>query len=761
MKIEKKDGEWLKIDDTYFPIISENEIATTSANLYAYYEIYQDKLYFKFGKAKNMSLRYGSTNSNNTRMLALWKSSFGDEPIHKSLQTTANAEAFKLKYFSYNGIIGALKTDEAYEIKSLEGAQKFFDLITEYSGGKIISKKTLSTYQDSLNLIKEIQDEGAEFNTFDLCPRWGKTYITLQLLQNLKYDILYLCSYVGTVEASYKQDIDTYKEYKNILFVNPDYFENDSIITKVNDWLKIEGNKVLYYIQLTGTFNEEDEEYDESEDSLSTFVRRTQFCKQISKNKKSILTVEEADFGSACPKQIKKIEQLYKNTKCSMFIAETGTKIEKTEAFFPKKSKAYFKRDYLADVLQRPNAVGINWKILNNSNLVKYFEYSPNEMENFSDMMQVKDGHMKEEAYFKELFRFLFNSEFTKANAINRKFRKQSLLNSKYATMIFTPVGNDIHIAVKNLLKEVLGDTYYIQIIDGDITTNAQAENLAKNNIAAAKGGSHVIFIASGMANRSWSVGEVGNIILLTNGGSYSSITQKVARGWTPCEGKKSCNVIDFRMEYNTDKTNLGAYLSGLATCELDTRTGDADKILERIAATDKLTFDEYFADDKAPFRALNKEELRLMMKSQDFMQKKANIAFAKNLDSVRVPMRCEIDIKSQAGVKNENEKGDNEHNAAKGSLGKKSEDAKQEKNEIDEKKKHLDFLIQNFQVFNSGKYKSDILKNEFEDNMTKNNKSAYEDAFGIDMNTICDIAKVLIKNNVNLDKFAYIVKGN
>ena len=88
-------------------------------------------------------------------------------------------------------------------------------------------------------------------------------------------------------------------------------------------------------------------------------------------------------------------------------------------------------------------------------------------------------------------------------------------------------------LVIGSVLVVLIGSILGIKYMTSTAGKKAEAKETIRDY------GNKVIFIASAMANRSFSVGQIGNVILLCNAGLPD---QKIARGLTPCKGKERCN---------------------------------------------------------------------------------------------------------------------------------------------------------------------------------------------------------------------------
>jgi len=721
--------------------IPEETLKDTKYNLYLYAEVVDKELYLKLGKAVAESVfdRYDTTGHlANRHMVAVWESNKSDTEIHNQLKLKCEN---KKGYTSANFDI--LNTKEAYKIESLKGYNNFIDdcnvLIAETG---IINKEDRIDYPSVIKLVNETISANKKYITWDLCARWGKTGTWLRTIreyvnkENIHLHIM--SAYVGTVKHSYSEEILKVKSNENCLFIDPDLYEStNEIKNAIKNWLTNDKHYVVYYLALTG-------------DEDTCFARRIEPLKSFDIN--YTVAIEEADFGSTCVKQVKKLQKLFNDEKCKHVIAMTGTKIEKTENLF--ETEQMIKRDYIVDVLpeEERHAVGLNWYTLNNSKMVEQFNYSCKEMENWTNIFEIKEGKFNEETYLTHLINFLFNKTLPVITKENREYTKHNLLNNA-ATMIFMPTGNEAHTVMKNLLEKLLPNDYLIKILDLDNTSNSDAEFMVRDAIK--DHGNKVIIIASGMANRSFSVPEIKNVILMFNQADPANVVQKVARGLSPWKQnpEMKCNVIDFRLGY---QTNMIKWLSEIACNTIeDDAEHTFEEVVEIIDGTDKLTFFEYFTENGVPFRTIDKIELAKQMQTSDYLKSKAMKIVFTDLSSIDNPDARFARITEQLKLNdlvNSNVKGDSSKKVKNNFVNKfvKTPEEK-EKISADQRINYLAYLLNHKDRFNSGKYESNILENEFKNNMSTKRIAAIENMFKIDMNVINQIADLLIKNKVEI----------
>lgn len=746
-----------------YPFLREDILSSRENTLYLYIRKsdVEDKYYAKFGEAKEESVweRYKKVTGSNdhNRVIRVWASDKSDKAIHQYLKEQSNNK----HGFRWAGARSEneVNTEEAYVLETEDALEKLIGFINEKVGDEGVSRQNKDAYQDVLDLVDEICKSISPYYILDLCARWGKTRTILETARRWNkthgLQVCVLTAYVKTVRKSYFDDVQKYTQYENCRFFDPDDYigKERELESEMKSWLEDPAHYCVYYVALTGSEAGDNHCFSRRKKALSKF-----------KDLKSMIVVEETDFGAHCEDQVKKFTQIDNLlTDCMARISTTGTNADRGLKIFkgvPLEQIKRIKRDYILNVLGsscRPNAVKIKWHVLNNRGMVEDGIARPAEMENWSAMLSVgNDGHLREEMYVLQFMAWLFKPEVaTYFNRDAMKLRKE-IIDDKYATMIFTSAGNDTHKALKSLLEQLLDNSWRIIVLDGDAgMTNAEAEETVKN---AFKGhhDNKVIVISSDMGNRSFSVPMIKNVVLMMDGGSYSSITQKTSRELTPIEGCATCgNVIDCRLGYASDNDNLATYLSQLGLDALDGElTADnANAVVEKIMATGKITFNEYFKNEQQPVRTLSGEDLRRIMQTRELRIAEAQCLLIKGFDKIREPRQCGFSRQEGDIVKmlvNTNIKGDGDKiiKAVKNGRAGNGKDNGKENTENPEFKKiqHLLFLYNNSEYFDSYTIRDEncnITLEEFK-SMTPDRISAYENQFGLDMGTMADIVKVL-----------------
>lgn len=615
----------------------------------------------KIGMAQRESvldraLRITGSNAEN-RIVGLWATSTTDGEVHNKLK--ALAKTTSLFRHANDGNQGGTTT-EVYKFQSLAGLRKILETIDGIVGFKHIEKVDVPLYKDIKELVDEISTDNSKKFILDLCPRFGKTRTALELMKvghrqfNIK--ISAMLSYVGTAKSSYATEIGTNLQYDSFELVDPDAFgSQEECIAKMQELMQ-QGKHILYYFALTGST-------DDSSVRNSCFKRRLAPLLQLGQVKMDMY-VDEADFGADTGRQIDKIHKLWDSYSFTKFYGMTGTDAGCVKKIWPQDALSVYKRDYIMDVLkagERKEAVSIKWHVLHNESLAEAIDI-PAAMENFSAMCDIVDGHLRGETYFRQLLRWLYLNDTPFNPSKHREIANAKTIDPDFATMVFLPNSKECHAAFAKLVEQTIPGAMAI-VVNGDETTNAEAEELVKNAIeenARRRGiadddyrrGMGVFVIASSMANRSFSIKEIKNIMLLINGGEYWSISQKIARGLTPYrdvslpnDPRKTCHIVDFRLAWQWPM--LSSWLSGLGIKllkrDIHTTEDSPFEFVSRLShMADKISFDEYRWNGICPIKKLDEQDLCAMMQTHSFNRER--ILILANLDDLPDPVRCGLD---------------------------------------------------------------------------------------------------------------------
>jgi hypothetical protein len=123
--------------------------------------------------------------------------------------------------------------------------------------------------------------------------------------------------------------------------------------------------------------------------------------------------------------------------------------------------------------------------------------------------------------------------------------------------MLLTSANKAEMTQIRKIAEEVIPD-YHIKVLNGDYTSNKQAQYETKKEIAEAQraGKKGVIIISRDMGSRSYSISEIQATVICYDRGSVDATTQKVSRCLTPGvtysgERKEFGHILDLSFDPN------------------------------------------------------------------------------------------------------------------------------------------------------------------------------------------------------------------
>ena len=408
-----------------------------------------------------------------------------------------------------------------------------------------------SLFMDLLMKDKSTKKEFA----LELAPRFGKTLWALDLMLDLHkkgYKICLIPAYVLTAISSFEKEFYSFRNFPNkIIFVNKKKNYKEILDKKYK--------KKLIVIPVSLHTPDYETKYNE--------------ISQIPTQEK-ISIIDEADFG--CHRS--NSQEYIKFLNCGLNIFMTGTAIERvvnplenvgnniirwsyTDMLMVKKGEHPIQKGMTKDKLQSSidsvkNIINPRFFRLSLGGVVDKFNSVPDQYK--TDWNKLLMDVDKSKGVLSQLIKALhgfYNGIETSLIDIDT-----SEFSPKNVTHVFGSFPNkqQMNKFVK-LYSEVLGDGFFVLGINGDETSNREAEELAKKTIAKAKRqGKKVVFISKDMASRSFSVSEIDTVILMFDRGQYSSISQKIARVLTPGktfdgEQKLYGNIISLSLDPNRE----------------------------------------------------------------------------------------------------------------------------------------------------------------------------------------------------------------
>ena len=723
--------------------VSEEKLEVNGIYMYAMTKV-DGTACVKIGEAMRQTIRerlYNQQHVDNIlkNVIAIWPLEKGlplgqDKKVHSELQLYKGTCFKPLQKGIDSG------TDEAYEVYSSDGLNKIISLCDGVYGPHIKDIKII--YEDIRHLVSEIVDRGKSF-VLDLCPRYGKTNTVLLLTKRLNKTFNIMLSYVGTVNESYRKTIEenAYDEdFSKIQYVDLD---KDDASDKVEYALE-NGLQVFAYLQCTG--------------GNSTFEKRYQKIKKFLNKKNAILFIEEADFGMHCDNQLSKLKQI--PHRYAYILSGTG-KARMQKIADALKIKDWIIRDYLLDLLgtkykdRAKDVAPIKWIRFHNRGLFERIEdKKPEQAECWSEMFTVENGKLKYENYFRQFLNALFNPSCLRwADEKYLDCLQNDTLSqdADVVTEIFVPSGNDAHKLFCGIIESQIPNAIAIPV-DGDETTNKDAEKRVKHEIKVNRD-KRIFIVCSDMANRSFSIGQIKNIVLMLDCPGQDSVVQKLARGLTARHGKE-CRVLDMRLSQEVG--NLDKWLAP-TMMKLAKEGKTYGEITDIIYACKKVQFYDYF-DLSSPndtIRELDKDDLSKAMYSNDFTE-----LFQGRLDAnnISYDLSASPSLDVQDKLLNDNLKGDRttferKHDAD----GRHGQAASQDEDEVQQcsnKRQHQLFLLNAKSLFyDDVHFKENIVESTIKSLIDAGKSDEYMSRLSICLEFLLKIIDLYKKEGYDFDK--------
>jgi|694.fasta_scaffold152491_2 hypothetical protein len=466
----------------------------------------------------------------------------------------------KLTKMGYKHIIrewygGFTSDDEVVAVMNQIISESSIDTRVEYTPRyfqSVIKNQFLKKYQDELQLGYKKIDFALE-----LAPRFGKTIWAIDLLNTLFVDhnikVCVMPTYILTAITSFKKEFYTFKGYSsNMIFVTSE----DNLQKVISESY----GKKLVVVAMSLHMREHESKLD--------------VIKAIPSNDK-VSIIDEADFGAHRMNSQGKIDYL----NCGLNIYMTGTAIERVTSPLSNLRDNLIRWSYtdMLMVKEGEHPIQIGLKSLKESKgsvkdiVVPQFmrlslggvvnTFNNIEPEYRTDWNKLLADVDKAKPVLSNLIKSLFgeyNGRLPYLVDLNT-----SEICPKDVTMIFagTPDKKQQK-KFHKLVQDNLGPQYIVELINGDETSNREAEEKAKGVVARAqREGKKVVLISKDMGSRSFSVSEIDTVMLMFDRGSYATISQKVSRVLTPGKtygGDKKVygNVISLSLDPNREQVN-------------------------------------------------------------------------------------------------------------------------------------------------------------------------------------------------------------
>lgn len=452
---------------------------------------------------------------------------------------------------------------------------------------------------NELRTVLDLFLNGARVVLAELCARFGKTIWSGALAKELDVDLLVVATYVQTVTTSFLKDLGGFAQWAGYVHVDTSDEDYKEQIREARE----AGKKVIAYLSLcNGTRRKE----------------RIRFLSKMSESK--LLVIDEADFGAHREKQVAALLPFKKSndTRILLMTGTNGDRASKlwspdamTSVVYPEllvaKRETAKKRGMTAPYTVK----GIKYfKIDESRHLlypdVKFFQADlssavqaalardPNLDLNGKDNLPswtkaVADPYVAQ-SFHVTMAQALFYGHHAPGLAIGGVFKKAIKGSAKQkgpsVSMLFFPgsTRNDAMDELEAIYQAAL-PTFDVVAVYGETTSNKKAEAKVKDAVEKAERASkNLLILSAGMAQRSFSIGQIDTVYLAYDSGDVGATIQKMSRALTPFDSTKVGRVVSLSFDPNRDD-KFDAVL-------LQTAANLANKTGQSINATLKEVFD-------------------------------------------------------------------------------------------------------------------------------------------------------------------------
>lgn len=476
----------------------------------------------------------------------LTAATYGEYEVINTFDISHVESSTVVEHAIHRGIELAGFTRLTRQIEGKKGTTEWFDfadanegevlelvknLVEKYSGSSGLSTYTPRGYQSHVKTqVIDAIHNGGKIIGAELAARFGKTLWALDVFKTLTeekgFQYLILPAYVLTAHASFQKELRSFADFDEMVFISD----------KDNDFEeKITANIDKKLVIATSLHT--------PEDSLGKYS----VVANLDSSKK-IAFIDEADFGAHTESSKFRIDILNIPTKVIM----TGTAIERALAGYDVDvivKWSYFDMLLLKDgnhpmltnlsLEERQAAIDSCAAIVRPKLFKMAMPNASGIQESLPDVLQTKWSKLLEDVDKSNMIlTMIIKAMFKNDNSNISELTSLQLgsVTPANVTMIFGAFKNKVqHNKFAKLTKVTLGNDFVVETVNGDETSNRQAEEDIKIAVAKAKrAGKKVVIVSKDMASRSFSIPEIDTVFLMYDQGLLSQTVQKCSRAFTP-----------------------------------------------------------------------------------------------------------------------------------------------------------------------------------------------------------------------------------
>lgn len=415
----------------------------------------------------------------------------------------------------------------------------------------------LSAWQArSAEQLIEALGQGKTTIVAELCARFGKTIWAGALARETGTQLTLVVSYVLTSFASFQKDLSGFEQFKDLVVIDTQDDEYQEVI----DTALSKGKQVVAFLSMcVGSKRQKRIDY--------------LFGKYVSR----MVIVDEADFGVHRSGQAKPLIDARQDN--DSIVLMTGTNADKAASFWPvdktistvypelimekrvpQKSYPTTLKHFEIDPTRHDLVVDMEFYQMDLKSAVEFARQS--DPEAFVDDGVYLPSWSKFAAYpvkAKGFWTRMLEAVFLGQHGwdeLNVDFQtgRRAKEGQRVAMMFLSGSIRNENLEEAAFLAQQALPGYKVVAVYGDEMSNKTAEIKVKEEIEKAKRNDQsVLIISAGMAQRSFSVGEITELYLAYDSGDSGATIQKISRALTPSDQGKVGRIVSLSFDPNRD----------------------------------------------------------------------------------------------------------------------------------------------------------------------------------------------------------------
>lgn len=408
------------------------------------------------------------------------------------------------------------------------------------------------------SVISDINSGGRTLGR-ELCGRFGKTTWSGALIIETGVKLTVVTSYVLTAFTSFETDLSGFEQFKDLVLVDT----KDQEYKETVDANLAAGKQVVAFVSLCGGELRKD---------------RLEFLGTRPVDR--LWLIDEADYGAKRAKQVEALQSARRPN--DVVLAMTGTDADQATALWsldrPMRSVTYPElaheklnpcgdydtalKHFCIDSTRADKVVAIEFYQAGYREMTeRYLAAHPDvEIELLGGWSKVAADVQKAKNWWVQFFEnaFLGKGDFLSMN-IDYQIRRNTKKEGPRTAMMFLPGSmprsekNDQLVILVDVARQCLSSWLVVPIY-GVETSNREAEALVKEYVERSQSqGKDLLILSAGMAQRSFSVGDIKEVHLCYDGGDASATNQKIWRGVTPLTAGAVARIVSWSLDPNRD----------------------------------------------------------------------------------------------------------------------------------------------------------------------------------------------------------------